>query len=205
MTVYKELLFILLFLPSSFCVLPDPNYYLLISMDGFRWDYLDIVNARGKATPMFEYLITNGVKAQHMKNAYVTVTWPNHWTLATGMHVESHGVVANEYFDRRLNATFNGRGTFDAKWYDNGTYGAGGEPIWVTYQRAASYHRSGMVIWPGGNAPVNGILPTYRVPPDNTMPFNERVDNIIQWFTMEEVRICMSVKHDDINVNSDLL
>ena len=169
------------------CQVPDPSYYLLISMDGFRWDYLDIVNDREIPIPNFASLISTGVRAEYIKNAYVTVTWPNHWTMATGMHVESHGVVANSYFDARLNATFSGRSTVESKWYDNGTVGSGGEPIWVTYQRAASYHRSGMVIWPGGNAEVNGVKATYRVPNDNSMPFKERVDNIIKWFTMEEV------------------
>ena len=141
-----------------------------------------------------------------MKNTYVTVTWPNHWTIVTGMHAETHGVVANDFYDPVLNEVFTmGNITQEEQpqWYDNGTVGAGGEPIWVTYQKASRDHRSAMAIWPGGNADVNGIGATYRLRNDlKGINFIERINAIIKWF-IQEVS-CQSIHCENSSLHASI-
>ncbi|KAH9504401.1 hypothetical protein Btru_063516 [Bulinus truncatus] len=99
----------------------DNHKLLLISFDGFRWDYILSNRAR---TPNFDRIISEGVTVQHgLKNAFVTKTFPNHFTLATGLWEESHGIVGNEMYDPHLNQTFtpqNDSANNDPAWFDVG-------------------------------------------------------------------------------------
>ena len=119
----------LLFLLSSFeHVLANQNKkpkVLLISFDGFRWNYL-----QRTSTPNFDELINSGVKAKWIEDVYVSQTFPNHYTIATGMYEESHGIVANQFFDPVLNKSFSyvKPSSKDPEFY-------GGEPIWITNQK----------------------------------------------------------------------
>ena len=167
--------------------IPSDQFLLLVSFDGFRWDYLDLVKSRGRKTPNFDFLIKNGAKAETVKNAFVTTTWPNHWTIATGMHVESHGVVSNAFYDPVLDDFYDSPNTPYLKFYNNGTEGGGGEPIWVTYEKSGGV--SGAAVWPASTVPVNGKVPTYALSQDNEgIMDHTRVDAIIDWFTQKEVR-----------------
>ena len=126
---------------------------LVVSFDGFRHDYLDKAKQAGKDTSNFDTLISNGVLAHHMKNAFITKTFPNHWTIATGMYEEHHGVIANEMHDPVFNETYHNSADQrrDSNWWNNGTTGGGGEPIWFTNQKHHG-HRSGVMFWPGSQA-----------------------------------------------------
>ncbi|XP_033741496.1 ectonucleotide pyrophosphatase/phosphodiesterase family member 5-like [Pecten maximus] len=155
---------------------PSPRC-LLISFDGFRWDYLN--NA---STPNFDKLIKDGVTATHgVVNAFITKTLPNHYTIVTGLYEESHGIVGNTMYDPLFNEVFHisdKQQATESKWFDNG-----GEPIWVTNQRQGNAHRSGVLYWPGDGAAVKGFRP-YRYEVYNPDVKNEtRVDKIIEWFT----------------------
>ena len=77
---------------------------LLISFDGFRWDYPQLYNLSN-----FNSLIQRGVKVKYIENNFATVTFPLHYTIVTGLYEETHGIVANTMYDSKLNAT----GTFD--------------------------------------------------------------------------------------------
>lgn len=153
---------------------------LLISFDGFRWDYMSHPNAR---LGNFTWIQRHGVHAERgLKNAFITKTFPNHITLVTGLYEESHGVVGNTMFDPVLNETFNsGTGQVsESKWMDNG-----GEPIWVTNQRQHNMARSGAVYWVGDGAIIKGFRP-YRYlefDRDNLLTFQKRIDTIVDWFT----------------------
>ncbi|XP_077977297.1 ectonucleotide pyrophosphatase/phosphodiesterase family member 5-like [Glandiceps talaboti] len=150
---------------------------LLISFDGFRWDYLQKTK-----TPNFDQLIADGsFVPDGIQNSFVTKTFPNHFTIATGMWEESHGMVANHMYDPNLNEYFviGGENSTDSKWWDNGA-----EPIWVTNQIHGG--RSGVYFWPGSETKIKGILPYHYMNYSNTTPFKTRVDGIIDWFTAEE-------------------
>ena len=81
-------------------VLTQPTV-ILVSYDGFRWDYMEKV-----PTPNLNFIASNGIKAKHLLNTFVTKTFPNHFTLVTGLYEESHGIVANTFFDPIFNDTF---------------------------------------------------------------------------------------------------
>lgn len=140
---------------------------ILISFDGFRWDYLD----KKVETPNFDAIIRNGVKAKHLINTFVTKTFPNHYTIVTGLYEESHGIVGNNMYDPVFNETFYiGSSTYlDSKWWKHG------EPIWITNQKA--WKKSAVVFWPGSE--VKGQTPTHFLQYDNTLPFKKRVDYLL--------------------------
>ena len=75
----------------------NDQYILLISFDGFRADYLDWYD-----TPNFDRFSKNGVRASGMKPSFVTKTFPNHYSIATGMYVENHGLIGNKFYDQQL-------------------------------------------------------------------------------------------------------
>ena len=110
-------IFFLLFLSVIHCA-PVINQtsslplLLLISFDGFRWDYPDLYNL-----PTFHSLIQRGVKVKYIENNFATVTFPLHFTIVTGLYEETHGIVANTMYDPKLNATTTVNTINDTKWW----------------------------------------------------------------------------------------
>lgn len=145
---------------------------LLISLDGFRADYVDrpgAVNLRA--------LAARGVRAERMIPAFPSKTFPNQYTIVTGLTPEHHGMVANVIRDPVL-GTFRNSDTlaiWDPRWW-------GGEPIWVTAEkqgrRAASY------FWPGSEAPIGGVYPSWWMRYEHTRPNAERVRRVLEWLAM---------------------
>lgn len=160
---------------------------LLISFDGFRWDYLQIAKQQGYATPNFDRLINNGgtIGTGGLKNVFVTKTLPNHFTLVTGLYEENHGVIANSYFDPVFNETFNINipDAEDQRWWDgkSGTTALGVEPIWVTNDRMGGRRASGSYFWPG--AVVDNQRPMYTRCYNKQVDSATGIDTIIEWFT----------------------
>lgn len=156
---------------------------LLISFDGFRWDYLSRSETKDH-TPNFHRIMNDGVYAKRgVKNAFITKTFPNHYTIVTGLYEESHGIVGNIMYDPVLNETFNIYNVTQErspKWFDNG-----GEPIWVTnqLQDTCNCRKTGIVFWPGDSASVKGVLPYRYLLYDNSMKNKTRVDTMVKWFT----------------------
>ncbi|NOZ03617.1 MAG: alkaline phosphatase family protein [FCB group bacterium] len=150
-------------------------YVLLISFDGFRADYLDWYD-----TPNFDQLAREGVKAKGMKPVFVSKTFPNHYSIATGMYAENHGLIANHFYDPRLDAVYqisNRNAVEDARFY-------GGEPIWVTAEKqgvkTASYY------WVGTEAPIDGVQPSIWKKYDHSFPFEARIDSVTAWLQLPE-------------------
>ena len=139
---------------------------LVISSDGFRWDYFGRFH-----TPGLDRLRSHGVHVKNLENAFATVTFPNHFTLVTGLYEESHGIVDNDMFDPVFNESFH-MNTVDPKWWQ------GGEPIWVTANK--SNIGSVCVNWVGCSVPIRDIRPTVWAPYNGTISFNERVDKIVE-------------------------
>ena len=151
-----------------------PHRVVLISLDGFRWDYLQRPAARH-----LRDLAARGVRAERLVPSFPSKTFPNHYTLVTGLYPENHGIAANVMRDSLLGrfATGNDPAVRDARWFR-------GEPIWVTAEsqgvRSASY------FWPGSEAPIGGIHPHWFFPFNLTTTRAERVEQVLGWLSMPD-------------------
>ncbi|KAM4065334.1 type I phosphodiesterase / nucleotide pyrophosphatase [Hirsutella rhossiliensis] len=123
---------------------------IIISLDGFRADFLQ----RG-LTPTLNALIKQGISPKYMLPSFPSVTFPNHYTLATGLYPESHGVVGNTFWDPQLQAEFyytDPKRSLGPKWW-------GGEPFWVTAERQGI--RTAVHMWPGSEAHILRVEPSF--------------------------------------------
>ena len=153
---------------------------ILVSFDGFRWDYLDMNRTN---TENFDSIIQEGVRAEYVQNVFPTVTFPNHYTILTGQYAESHGIISNSMYDPVLNENFS-MDTNDSKWWNTFS-----EPLWITNQNQG--HKSGMCYWPGYDVEYKGQNASYTtsgygfnkpfLTKEGIMPWKERVDVIIKW------------------------
>ena len=130
---------------------------ILLSMDGFRYDYLQrlvgLTRDRKKVNH-FEKLAAGGVSApEGVLNVFATKTFPNHYTLVTGLYEETHGVVENFIFDQTLNRTISltQKNQTGLEKYYHGT------PIWVNYGRQKSNDRVACFMWIGCNLPIDNF------------------------------------------------
>jgi predicted AlkP superfamily pyrophosphatase or phosphodiesterase len=145
---------------------------ILISFDGFRFDYRTTY-----APSNINRLAAKGVSADLIPS-YPSKTFPNHYSIVTGLYPGHHGIVANTIKDpptgRRLsmsNSVENG----DAMWW-------GGEPIWVSVQRSGML--SAAMFWPGSEAPIEGHRPNFWAPFNSSLPGNNRVDQVLSWLDL---------------------
>lgn len=157
-------------------VLAQERPVILIGIDGFRADYLE----RG-VTPTLSRLAAEGVTAEGgMKPSFPTVTFPNFYTLVTGLHPDRHGLINNTMTDAALpGRTFslgNRTEVMDRVWYD------AGEPIWVTAENAGI--RTATMFWPGSEAPIRGVRPHYWVPFEQSVSSQARVNIVLGWMTL---------------------
>ena len=150
---------------------------VLISVDGMRHDYLDRADAD---TPTLDRLVADGLRADALVPVFPTKTFPNHYSLVTGLHPQDHGIVDNTMRDperlvdgepARFSLSDRDAVT-DSRWW-------GGEPVWVTAERAGI--AVGTVSWPGSEAEIGGIRPTDWLAYDGAMPYAERVDTALGW------------------------
>lgn len=160
--------------PASSRPAAAPRSLLLVSLDGVHPDDL----ARGD-TPHLERLAREGVRAQWMVPSYPVLTFPNHYTIVTGLRPDRHGIVHNTMHDPAL-----GRFTLqlrdavgDGRWW-------GGEPLWVTAERAGM--PTAVLAWPGSEAPVQGVRPTRWHLFDASRPIDERVRTVAGWLAEPE-------------------
>lgn len=153
------------------------NPTLLISFDGFRYDYLDRVD-----TPHFDSLIAGGVQAEGLIPVFPTNTFPNHYTIVTGLYPENSGLTGNTMYDPEWNEWYrisDREAVEDGKWYE-------GEPIWNTLEKQGI--RTGTMFWVGSEADIQGMHPTYWKTYDGNMPEEARIDTIVKWLNYPEDR-----------------
>ncbi|KAI8912733.1 alkaline-phosphatase-like protein [Gorgonomyces haynaldii] len=151
----------------------NQDFVLLISLDGFRPDYLQ----RG-LTPNLKDLIGSGIAVPFMQPVFPSVTFTNHYTIVTGLYPQSHGIVGNSFYDSALNETFayyNPVNNGQEKWW-------GGEPIWITCVKQNL--KAATLFWPGSEAPIKGTRPTYYMPYNGSFSMQEKVDQVLSWFDM---------------------
>lgn len=150
---------------------PPPGQLLvLLSIDGFRWDYLQRHDA-----PTLKALAAAGVHATRMTATFPTKTFPQHYTLVTGLHPQNHGIVGNWFYDPADDAKFD-MSKIESRWW------RGGEPIWITAEKQGV--RSACFFWPGSETELQGRRPTFYKAFDKKLIAAERVDGLLAWLTL---------------------
>jgi predicted AlkP superfamily pyrophosphatase or phosphodiesterase len=153
----------------------DKPYLILVSIDGFRWDYQDLYD-----TPTLDRIAASGVRADAMIPVFPTLTFPNHYSIATGLYPANHGLIGNKFPSKdrqRFYSLSDREAVQDGSWY-------GGNPVWVAAENAglvtAAYY------FVGTEAPVNGVPLTYWHDFDASVPGEARVDKAIEWLSMPD-------------------
>ena len=148
---------------------------LLISFDGFRADYLTKTE-----TPNFDRLIKNGATAEGLIPIFPTKTFPNHYSIATGLYPENNGLIGNNMYDPEMDARYS-MGNRDAvenpDWYL-------GEPIWNTVEKAGK--KAGTMFWIGSEAPIQNMRPSHWKSYDGSIANEARIDTVVNWMTREQ-------------------
>lgn len=144
---------------------------VLISIDGFRYDYFDRADL-----PNLKSLAARGVRSQGLIPSFPSVTFPNHYTIVTGLVPDRHGIVANAMFDRSIGPdkfTMSSATAKNPAWW-------GGEPIWMTAIKQG--HKSAAMFWPGSEA----VKPTYWRAFDDNLSNEARVAQVLDWMKLPE-------------------
>jgi predicted AlkP superfamily pyrophosphatase or phosphodiesterase len=145
-------------------------YVILISIDGFRWDLADKYNAKN-----LKNLRSAGVQADYLKPSYPSLTFPNHYTIATGLYPSHHGIVDNMFYDKTRAVLYrksDKKMAVDSSWY-------GGKPLWVLAEQQKML--SAMFYWPGSEIAMDGIRPTYYYTYNEVISINKRVAIVSDW------------------------
>jgi predicted AlkP superfamily pyrophosphatase or phosphodiesterase len=151
---------------------PTEHTVVLISLDGFRRDYLE-----WHAPPTLLALAEEGVIADAMIPSFPTSTFPNHYTIVTGLRPQNHGIVNNTMYDPVFDAAFTlgNEGPREDRWW-------GGEPIWSTAEKQGV--RSAAFFWPGTEAEIAGARPSRWMRYDGRVPYATRVDSVLSWLSL---------------------
>ncbi|MCS4435027.1 ectonucleotide pyrophosphatase/phosphodiesterase [Aquiflexum gelatinilyticum] len=165
----------LTFLSNSAFSQERDQYVILISLDGFRHDYVE----RFKPENLSRF-IQNGTAAEALIPSFPSKTFPNHYTIATGLKPENHGLVDNSFYEPEKDLVYsmgNRDIVEDEYWY-------GGTPIWVLAEqngmKAASY------FFVGSEAPVQGIRPSYYFSYDGAVSNLTRISKVFEWLQLPE-------------------
>ncbi|PCK30409.1 alkaline phosphatase family protein [Pseudoalteromonas piscicida] len=144
---------------------------VLISIDGFRWDYIEKHDAKHIAK-----LADHGVRAMKMWPQYPTKTFPNHLSIVTGLKPINHGIVDNYFCDRAREACYKmGKGKEDSTWIN-------GIPLWNLVKMHG--HKSAAYFWPESDARINGMAPDYYYHYSQQADYKNRLHQIQQWLTL---------------------
>jgi predicted AlkP superfamily pyrophosphatase or phosphodiesterase len=150
----------------------EPPILILVSFDGWRWDYID-----RQPAPNLKALAARGVRATAMIPSFPVLTFPNHYTIVTGLYPEHHGIVGNTMRDPSMPERFtqSSETAKDGRWW-------GGEPVWVSAIRQG--RRAGTMFWPGTEAAIGGMRPTYWKPYDKKLGTLDRVAQALEWLAL---------------------
>jgi alkaline phosphatase D len=151
---------------------PYKNYVVIVSFDAFRWDYDKLFN-----TPNLNKMAKEGVKADRMIPSFPTKTFPNHYSIATGLYPDHHGLVDNSFNAPDLGLFYR---MGDRSAVENPAF-YGGEPIWVTAEKQGV--KAASFFWVGSEAPVGGRYPSYWKKYDGTVTYNARIDSVMKWLS----------------------
>lgn len=152
-------------------------YVILISADGFRWDFAQKYHAENILR-----LSSAGVAASFMIPSFPSLTFPNHYSIATGLYPEHHGLVNNSFYDEHKQAFYsmnNKTAVKDSFWY-------GGTPLWVLAEQQKMLSAS--FYWVGSEAPEQGIFPTYYYNYNEAIDMDSRIQIVKNWLQLPENR-----------------
>jgi len=150
-------------------------YLILVSIDGFRWDYMDRY-----PVPNMQRIANAGLKAERLLPVFPTLTFPNHYSIATGLYPNQHGLVGNKFPEPSMNTWYslsNRESVEDYRFY-------AGEPIWVTAETQGMV--SAAFFFVGTEAPVKGVSPTHWYSYDKKISGRKRVDQVLAWLAEPE-------------------
>lgn len=150
-------------------------YILMISFDGFRWDYVEKYGAKN-----IQELGNQGIQAERMLPSYPSKTFPNHYSLVTGLYPSHHGIVDNSFYSIEKGRSYqinNRKEVQDGSWY-------GGIPIWTLAEQQKMLSAS--FFWVGSEAPILGIYPTYYYTYNDKIPIGIRIDQIVNWLKLPD-------------------
>lgn len=150
-------------------------YVLLISIDGFRYDYIEKHGA-----PFLDSIAGQGVRATYLEPSFPSITFPNHYTLVTGMIPAHHGLVGNTIYDPQRKEFYsmrNAKAVRDSSWY-------GGKPIWSLAEEQGML--TAAFYWPGSEAKIAGYSPTYSYRYNETIELKDRIQQIKDWLTLSD-------------------
>jgi predicted AlkP superfamily pyrophosphatase or phosphodiesterase len=154
---------------------PERPILILVSIDGWRWDYLNRFAPAALST-----LAARGVLSEGLIPGFPSKTFPNHYTMVTGLYPDRHGIVSNTMLDPALPGRFslsNVSVQQDTRWW-------GGVPLWVTAEQQGRI--AATMFWPGSDVEIAGDRPTLWRRFDNKVSNNERVDQILAWLRQPE-------------------
>jgi predicted AlkP superfamily pyrophosphatase or phosphodiesterase len=154
---------------------PSRPIVILVSIDGWRWDYLERF-----APPTLTRLAKSGVRSEALIPVFPSKTFPNHYTIVTGLYPGRHGIVSNSMIDPNLPGRFslsNRDVQQDTRWW-------GGEPLWITAEQQGQL--AATMFWPGSDAEIAGHRPRYWRVFDNELPNEARVDQLLDWLEQPE-------------------
>jgi len=156
------------------CYSPQTSdkYVVVLSLDGFRYDY-----PRLARTPTLDSIARYGVAAEGFIPCFPSKTFPNHYSMATGLYPDNHGIIDNRFWDSELGiySTSSRKDVENEKFY-------GGEPFWVTAEKQGIL--SATYFWVGSEAPIQGIRPSYWKTYQENISFEARIDTVIHWLTL---------------------
>lgn len=152
-------------------------YVLLVSIDGFRWDYVE------KYKPSFlSQWVKDSAQLTSLRPSFPTKTFPNHLSIVTGSYPQRHGILANRFYAPNLNQSYSLK---DPKAVLNPDFYLV-KPIWIIAEeqnmRTASY------FWPGSEAPIAGKHPTYYQSYDHNQPHQARINTVVDWYKLPKER-----------------
>lgn len=159
---------------NSPAVQASAPYVVLVSLDGFRWDYAQKYHATN-----LQHIAVEGASApEGMFPAFPSLTFPNHYTIVTGLYPGHHGIISNTFYDPARQATYS---YTDSKTNGDGTWYAG-VPLWSLAEKQGM--RSACFFWPASNAEIAGERPTYYLIYDGAIANGQRVQQVISWLKL---------------------
>ena len=173
LSIFRVILPIIAFVFSSTIAQNYTPYSILISFDGFRWDYPN----RG-ITPTFEMISEKGSSALSLQPSFPSKTFPNHYSIVTGLYPQNHGLISNNMYDPFFDEYFslsNRTAVENSRWYK-------GEAIWETAGKQGMVTAS--YFWPGSEIDIEYRRPNYFHYYEHDRPYMERIEGVIEWLKL---------------------
>lgn len=157
------------------------NFYattIMISLDGFHPHYINSTNC-----PTMHQMLVNGYAAPYMIPQFPSSTFPNHWTIVTGLHPSEHGIVGNTFYDPKLDLRFvnvDPKSGLDPKFWQ------GGEPVWLTAARQGV--NSAVHMWPGSEVPLNSEhKPLFVDKFNKSESLSNKASRVMEWLDTDAI------------------